>query len=153
MQRYWSYNTARGKVTIACDALGLTRLAFGEVLLEGERRPSSLANDAATQLQEYLAGRRRLFDLPLHAGGTGFQLEVWRALEMIPYGETRTYAQLAEYIGRPNAARAVGGANRANPLPIFVPCHRVVPASGGVGGYVYGEQMKRYLLELEKRNR
>ena len=93
-----------------------------------------------------------MFDVPLAPSGTPFQQEVWRALELIPYGETRTYSQVAESIGRPGAARAVGSANNANPIPIIIPCHRVVPASGGIGGYAFGPDMKTYLLQLESRN-
>lgn len=93
-----------------------------------------------------------MFDIPLHPSGTEFQREVWRAIELIPYGQTRTYAQIADSIGRPGSARAVGSAARVNPLPIVIPCHRIVPASGGIGGYAYGPEMKRFLLELEHRN-
>ena len=149
MDTHFAYNTRFGKVTIASDGEAITRLAFGDLALPGDRKPTALTNNAATQLQEYLAGKRRLFDMPLHPAGTAFQLEVWRALELIPYGETRSYAQVAEAIGRPGSSRAVGGANRANPIPIFIPCHRVVKASGDLGGYAYGADVKRLLLDLE----
>lgn len=149
MDTYFTYRTARGKVTLGASDGMLVRLVPGEVALVGEMRPSAVTNDAANQLMEYLAGRRRLFELPLELRGTPFQLEVWHALERIPYGETRTYSQVAAEIGRPGASRAVGSANRANPIPIIVPCHRVVPASGGVGDYAFGPDMKRFLLRLE----
>lgn len=152
MNTFWSYNTQFGRVTIESDGASITRVCLGDAQLEGEARATALTNAASTQLQEYLAGKRRLFDLPLKPAGTAFQKEVWRALEMIPYGETRTYAQVAEYLGRPGAARAVGSANRANPIPIIIPCHRVVPASGGIGGYAYGERVKELLLQLEQKN-
>jgi methylated-DNA-[protein]-cysteine S-methyltransferase len=101
------------------------------------------------QLPEYLAGRRTSFDLPLDLMGTPFQRRCWQALIEIPFGETRTYSELARGIGMaPGAARAVGQANGANPVPVIVPCHRVV-ASAGLGGYAGGLELKRRLLELE----
>lgn len=113
---------------------------------------------AATQLQEYADGLRQEFSFPIHMEGTPFQQAVWSALEAIPYGETRSYGDIAEAIGKPAAARAVGGANRANPLPIVVPCHRVIAADGGLGGYMgqWGEggelALKQRLLHAERPN-
>jgi methylated-DNA-[protein]-cysteine S-methyltransferase len=109
-----------------------------------------LLNEAIHQLTEYFEGRRSSFSLPLCPAGTAFQLRVWQALQQIPYGETRTYAQLAKMIGMPRAVRAVGGALHRNPLPIFIPCHRVVPAHGGVGGFAWGMEVKRWLMERER---
>ena len=106
---------------------------------------------ARGQLEEYLAGERREFDLPLRPAGTPFQQRVWAALREIPYGETLGYGALADRIGRPGAARAVGLANGRNPLAIVVPCHRVVGASGALTGYGGGLERKRLLLELEAR--
>ena len=146
---HYAYNTPFGKVTLESDGQGITRLAFGEVALAGACKPNAITNEAAHELQEYFAGARRLFSVPIAPSGTAFQKEVWRALELVPYGQTRTYSQIAEAIGRPNAARAVGGANNANPVPILIPCHRIVPASGGIGGYAYGTKLKRFLLDLE----
>jgi methylated-DNA-[protein]-cysteine S-methyltransferase len=103
---------------------------------------------AATQLDEYFAGTRTAFDLPFELRGTPFQVDVWEALADIDYGTTITYGELARWVGRPTAFRAVGQANGANPLPIFFPCHRVV-ASGGLGGYGGGLGVKRQLLALE----
>jgi methylated-DNA-[protein]-cysteine S-methyltransferase len=104
---------------------------------------------AAIQLEEYLAGERKRFDVRLgDVAATQFQREVWRALMAIPYGEVRTYAEIAEDVNRPRASRAVGNANHANPFPVIVPCHRVV-AAGGLGGYGGGDEVKRYLLRLE----
>jgi len=108
---------------------------------------------ARRQLDEYFAGARRSFDLPLAAGGTEFQRRVWFALAEIPYGETISYAELAGWIGRPTAFRAVGQANGANPLPIVLPCHRVVASGGGIGGYGGGLDLKRRLLALEEAHR
>ncbi|MDO4399334.1 MAG: methylated-DNA--[protein]-cysteine S-methyltransferase [Coriobacteriia bacterium] len=147
---YFAYNTPFGKVTLQAVNEKITRLVPGDVPLVGTRASSNVTNAAATQLQEYLAGHRRMFDVPIDPQGTDFQKEVWRMLELIPFGETRTYAQVAASIGRPGAARAVGGANNANPIPIIIPCHRVV-AANGMGGYAYGLDMKRFLLELEQR--
>lgn len=105
--------------------------------------------ETARQLAEYFAGARRAFELPLDLRGTPFQLRVWNALLRIPYGETRTYGQLAALAGHPGAARAVGAANGANPIAIIVPCHRVVASGGGLGGYGGGLDCKRFLLALE----
>lgn len=108
---------------------------------------------AVAQIQEYFRGERRDFAVPLDVEGTPFQREVWTALVAIPYGVTESYAGLAERVGRPGAARAVGGANGRNPVPIVVPCHRVINASGSLGGYGgpgdAGLAMKRWLLNLE----
>ncbi len=101
------------------------------------------------QLAEYFAGRRKRFEIPLAPSGTAFQLSVWRALKKIPYGQTRSYAQLAEALGRPEAFRAVGTANGANPLPVLLPCHRVVGSDGSLHGYAAGLAVKSFLLKLE----
>jgi len=105
---------------------------------------------AAQQLQAYFAGEAKDFDLPLDAQGTAFQMRVWQALQSIPYGQTRSYAQLAALVGSPKAARAVGLANGRNPLSIIVPCHRVIGADGSLTGYGGGLENKRFLLKLEK---
>lgn len=107
---------------------------------------------AEAELREYFAGRRRAFSVPLCMHGTKFQEDVWRALAEIPYGETRSYGEIAARIGREKACRAVGMANNRNPLPIFVPCHRVVGADGSLTGYAGGLDAKRMLLELEGSN-
>lgn len=106
----------------------------------------------AAQLAEYFAGVRRDFELPIAPRGTGFQAIVWRALVAIPYGETRSYGELARGIGRPAASRAVGAANGKNPISIIVPCHRVIAASGGLTGYAGGLAAKRWLLAHELRH-
>jgi methylated-DNA-[protein]-cysteine S-methyltransferase len=123
------------------------------------RDPRDLAalQQASHELREYGDGRRAELTFPIRPEGTPFQQEVWRALRGIPYGETRSYADIAAAIGRPGAARAVGQANRKNPLPLIVPCHRVVAADGTLGGYMGqwssegegGVRLKRSLLELE----
>ena len=101
------------------------------------------------QLAEYFAGERTRFDLPLAPAGTDFQRRVWSALRDIPYGETRSYAELARTVGRPRGSRAVGQANRRNPIGVVIPCHRVIAADGGLGGYAGGLDRKRRLLEIE----
>lgn len=106
---------------------------------------------AARQLDEYFAGKRQQFDLPLRPSGTPFQLEVWGALLAIPYGETVSYADIARQIRRPRAVRAVGAANGANPLAIIVPCHRVIGSHGDLVGYGGGLPAKRWLLAHERR--
>lgn len=105
---------------------------------------------AIRQLVEYLEGKRCTFDLPLDLHGTAFQVEVWAALREIPYGETRSYAQLAAAVGRPRAVRAVGTANGANPVALVVPCHRVINSDGRLGGYGGGLALKARLLAMEQ---
>jgi methylated-DNA-[protein]-cysteine S-methyltransferase len=105
--------------------------------------------DAARQLDEYFARKRTDFDLPLSLSGTEFQQQVWLTLAEIPYGETISYAELARWVGRPQAFRAVGQANGANPIPVVLPCHRVIAADGSIGGYGGGLSAKRLLLALE----
>jgi len=105
---------------------------------------------AARQILEYLEGKRKVFDTPLDLRGTQFQLEVWDALRGIPYGETRSYAQIAAQLGRANAVRAVGSANGANPISLIVPCHRVINSDGKLGGYAGGLDVKARLLAMEQ---
>ncbi len=112
--------------------------------------PSALSDRARGEIMEYLSGARRAFDFPIRARGTVFQERVWEALREIPYGETRTYGQIAEAIGKPGAARAVGMANNRNPIWIAIPCHRVVGANGALVGYAGGLEMKEALLALER---
>ena len=108
-----------------------------------------LLRQAAEELREYFAGERREFTVPLAPKGTPFQQRVWAALQTIPYGETRSYKEIAAAVGNEKACRAVGMANNRNPLPIFIPCHRVVGANGKLVGYAGGLEVKSYLLELE----
>jgi methylated-DNA-[protein]-cysteine S-methyltransferase len=103
------------------------------------------------QLREYFSGQRKTFDIPLAPKGTPFQLAVWNALLEVPYGDTVTYAELARRIGRPSAVRAVGAANGANPIPVIIPCHRVIGSNGTLTGYGGGIERKQWLLALEGR--
>jgi len=106
-------------------------------------------NEAARQLGEYFSGERRVFDLPLDFHGTAFQKDVWAELLRVPFGETRSYAQIAESIGRPTASRAVGAANGRNPISIVAPCHRIIGTNGGLTGFAGGLEAKTWLLTLE----
>lgn len=129
----------------------LTRLWLPGTLpdLRGRGEETPLLRAAREALQDYFAGERRDFDLPLDPAGTDFQRAVWEALRAIPYGGTRTYGEIAAAVGRPKAVRAVGQANHVNPLPIFIPCHRVVGKGGALTGYAGGLDLKRALLALE----
>ena len=139
--------TPIGALRLISDGEALCAVEFGEGGLRMDAAPVLL--QAERELAEYFAGRRRAFSVPLCMRGTPFQMEVWRALACIPYGETLSYGELAARIGRPKASRAVGMANHNNPLPIFVPCHRVVGADGRLTGYAGGLEIKKFLLELE----
>jgi len=150
-------HTPIGELLLVASDRGLREIR----LPLGMRRTSRPAAGADTpvlaetrrQLDEYFRGKRRDFELPLDIDGSPFQREVWDALVRIPYGETESYGQLAERVGRPGAARAVGGANVRNPLPIVVPCHRVIGASGALTGYggpsQEGIAIKRWLIDHE----
>ncbi len=128
------------------DALCAVRLAAARTVPE---HPCPVLTGAARQLAEYFAGRRQVFEVPLAAAGTPFQQRVWAALRTIPYGQTRSYGQVAAAIGSPKACRAVGMANNRNPIMIIVPCHRVIGADGSLVGYAGGVHIKEYLLRLE----
>ncbi|MEM7094937.1 MAG: methylated-DNA--[protein]-cysteine S-methyltransferase [Actinomycetota bacterium] len=126
------------------DAEG--RVRFSEEPVEGSHE---VLHRTASQLDEYFAGERQSFDLPLEPNGTEFQRSVWWSLAEIPFGETSTYGAQAEVIGRPRAVRAVGTANGKNPLSIVLPCHRIVGADGGLAGFAGGLETKRWLLDHE----
>lgn len=144
-----------GPLTIAGRDGAVTHLYMDEQSHPPASRHTWCADPAAfedvvDQLHDYFAGTRQTFDVQLELGGTDFQRQVWQALCDIPYGETRSYGQIAESIGRPGASRAVGLANGRNPVSIVVPCHRVIGASGDLTGYGGGLDRKRALLELER---
>lgn len=115
-----------------------------------EANNSPVLEETERQLKEYFAGTRNRFELELDFAGTDFQKKVWQALLTIPFGETRSYSQIAAQIGSPKAVRAVGAANGRNPISIVAPCHRVIGASGGLTGFAGGLEAKQYLLELEE---
>ncbi|WGL17716.1 methylated-DNA--[protein]-cysteine S-methyltransferase [Microbulbifer bruguierae] len=155
MIRYQIYPSAFGELGIAASDIGLVGID-----LQAGKRPlpvkagwqlgaTRLTDAASEQLAAYFSGELQSFDLPLAAAGTPFQQSVWRALCAIPFGETRSYRELAEAIGNPKAVRAVARANGANPLSIVVPCHRVIGADGTLTGYAGGLEMKARLLALE----
>jgi len=151
-----TFSSPFGPITLVASDAALVRLEFGTSVprIAGTE---IIANSEKTsvyerQLNEYLAGKRRYFDLRLDLRGTEFQRLCWQALFRIPYGETRSYAELARMVGRPRACRAVGAANGSNPIAIIVPCHRVIASDGTLGGYGGGLPAKRWLLELEQRH-
>lgn len=146
-----------GPLAIVVSSRGLRRLEFhrkGNTTPKNDKRATWIEDPSRTaavraQLDEYFAGRRREFSVPLDLRGTDFQQRCWRELLKIPYGETRTYADIARAIGSPRAFRAVGLANHDNPVAIIVPCHRVLASGGGLCGYGGGLDIKQKLLELE----
>lgn len=146
-----------GELTLVADANGLAAILWendrpGRVrlgpLTEAPDHP--LLVETERQLGEYFAGDRRCFDVPLSFAGTAFQKSVWAALLAIPFGETRSYGEVAAQIGKPGASRAVGAANGRNPISIIAPCHRVIGSSGKLTGFAGGMEAKQYLLELER---
>ena len=136
-------------MTLEGTDAALTALYLPNRPVDPEGAETPLLARGRAELLDYLAGERRVFDLPLAPQGTPFQLAVWRALADIPYGEIVTYGALAHRLGRPKASRAVGQANHRNPLPIFLPCHRVVGTKGALTGYAGGLELKAWLLRLE----
>jgi methylated-DNA-[protein]-cysteine S-methyltransferase len=154
-------NSPVGPLLVAYDAEGVRSLDFWR---QGEHPPAdtrdapppgdTVGRQLVREFAEYFAGERRGFSVSLRPQGTEFQRRVWQSLREIPWGETRSYREVAEAVGSPAAVRAVGQANRRNPLPILIPCHRVVPAGGGIGGYAgqeagAGPAVKEWLLRLE----
>ena len=152
-----TYQSPVGELTLIASERGLREIRWpgangtdGTIgMNDGEGHP--VLRETARQLDEYFAGGRTHFDLPLDLRGTPFQLAAWQALADIPFGETRSYRQQAAMIGRPNAVRAVGAANGANPVCLVLPCHRVVGADGSLTGFGGGLGTKRWLLEHEAR--
>lgn len=138
-------DTPAGPVTVRSDGQAVCEIQLG---VRGTDRPDAVTRKAVAQLREYLAGRRRRFDFPVWLSTTAFTGDVLRALADIPYGETLSYGEVAGMVGNPRAARAVGQAVGSNPLPIVLPCHRVL-AANGPGGFGSGMSWKRYLLGVE----
>ncbi|WP_296962047.1 methylated-DNA--[protein]-cysteine S-methyltransferase [uncultured Dialister sp.] len=146
------YHSPFGDMELDYEEDALTALKMAKKKAVGEA-PEGLALAVFQELDEYFQGKRKTFDIPLRTHGTPFQEKVWAALRAIPYGEVRSYKEVAEAIGHPKAYRAVGMANNANPIFIIVPCHRVIGADGSLTGYGGGLPMKKALLSLEKGNR
>lgn len=154
-----TFSTPLGRFSLAVNAAGeIVATAFGDITaLRSRLRPAEFTPDrrrtvsARAQVEEYFAGKRTEFSLPLRPRGTAFQQQVWRALTTIPYGETRSYKQLATALDHPAASRAVGRANATNPICLIVPCHRVIGSDGSLTGFAFGETIKRRLLDHESR--
>jgi methylated-DNA-[protein]-cysteine S-methyltransferase len=139
--------SAVGVLRIRANDRALTGVEWGRKA--GERRESPLLHEAGRALGEYFKGHLKEFEFPLEPEGTEFQRQVWRELQKIPYGETRSYGELARRIGKPGAARAVGAAAGRNPLGIVIPCHRLIGSAGALTGFAGGLSVKRWLLEHE----
>ena len=139
-----------GPLALYSEGQHLTAIEIGQRVTGAEPHP--LLTNVAEQIQEYFAGTRQVFDIPLRTTGTAFQESIWEALEEIPYGETLSYGQLGLAIGKPGSARAVGGAVGANPIPIVIPCHRVLASDRRLTGYSGGDGIptKEKLLDLEQ---
>jgi methylated-DNA-[protein]-cysteine S-methyltransferase len=154
---YDTFTTPMGDFSVALDESdAVVATAFGGVTKLRERmRADGLSHDSGragrvrSQVREFFAGKRAKFDIQLSPDGTSFQKKVWKELRRIPFGRTRSYAQVARAVGRPGAARAVGRANATNPICLLVPCHRVIGADGSLTGFAFGEDLKRRLLEHE----
>ena len=145
-----------GKLALIADDVALRGVYFEQSRHGGppenaKRGTNKIIDETRRQLDAYFAGRRKAFDLPLGAEGTAFQKKVWKALYRIPFGETRSYGDIAAQIGAPQASRAVGAANGRNPIPVIVPCHRVIGANGALTGFGGGMERKRFLLAFEGR--
>lgn len=138
-----------GWLKLVGDENAVTAINFVKAKSITKAPPTAVLKKAARELEEYFAGKRRRFTFKMSPSGTDFQKKVWKALEQIPYGETRTYGEIARAIGKPKAARAVGMANNRNPLSIVVPCHRVIGSTGDLVGYGGGLSLKTKLLKLE----
>lgn len=153
---YDELDTPIGLLRLVADAHGLREIWFPSghhqrvPAPHWQRAPAQLA-EASRQLREYFAGERQQFELALHPLGTAFQQQVWQELARIPYGRTISYGELAQRIAHPQAVRAVGAANGRNPLPIVLPCHRVIGANGSLTGFGGGLPTKRFLLSMESR--
>lgn len=152
MSYAFSYSTCAGDVVIEEDGGSITAIFFGSDLPpDAVCSETPLLKKAFTQIQEYLRGDRLEFSLPIKLDGTAFQRSVWHSLLTIPYGETKSYSEIASSVGSPNSQRAVGSACSKNPILLVVPCHRVVRSSGATSGYAAGVALKENLLALEKR--
>lgn len=152
MMKYFNYITPIGKLGISEDGGAIVSIVFDSepTLKDIKYQETDLIKEASKQLSAYFRGQRHGFDLPLTLKGTDFQQKVWQALLQIPYGKTASYGQIAKAIGNDKASRAVGMACNRNPLPILIPCHRVVGANGNLVGYAGGLDIKQYLLSLEQ---
>lgn len=147
MRYFWSYEFPICTIFIQCSENALTKISFSPV--DGEKKETDLIKEVKNQLDEYFAGERKEFSLPLFLDGTEFQKKVWNALLNIPYGKTASYLDIARAAGNEKASRAVGMANNKNKIAIVIPCHRVIGSNGSLTGYAGGLDVKSKLLELE----
>lgn len=157
MTDYYVFQSPIGMLKICEENGRLTRLSAQREGLDVPSpqnyvRHSDFLYEVYRQINEYFAGKRITFNIPMACIGTPFQRQVWRELQSIPYGETRSYEEIAIGIGQPKAVRAVGQANHRNPIMIVVPCHRVIRKNGAIGGFGCGAEIKKYLLDMEQRN-
>jgi methylated-DNA-[protein]-cysteine S-methyltransferase len=145
------FSSPLGLLEIVCTDIGISEINFVDrPRIEPAEYPHATLRDCLTQIEEYFDGRRRKFSLALDLShGTDFYRDVWHLVQAIPYGRTRSYSTIAETLGKPHASRAVGQANGRNPIPIIIPCHRVIGKDGGLTGYAYGLEMKEALLAIE----
>lgn len=146
---YFTEKTIFGEFTVAEEHGLVTKLAFGKVLCAGNYNKTDIIAETFKQLDEYFAQKRKSFNIPLNPQGTKYQQKIWSLLLNIPYGETRTYKEIAALAGNENSSRAVGGANHNNPIMILIPCHRVIGSNKSLTGYAYGNEVKEKLLLLE----
>ena len=151
MKYYYPYSTSIGEVFLVEEDDDLVELRFTSVQ-DGALQETPLIQKASQELKEYLAGKRKQFTIPLRPKGTLFQQQVWKELQKIPYGTTKSYQEVAILLGDKNKSRAIGSANHRNPLPIFIPCHRVIGKNQQLIGYAFGLSLKKQLLDLEKKN-
>jgi methylated-DNA-[protein]-cysteine S-methyltransferase len=150
MTHYQLLETPLGQLRLVSDGTALVRIEFPDQHgSDGEAVTDAVLQQCELQLREYFAGERQTFQLPLAAQGTAFQQQVWAALRAIPFGELRSYRDIADGIGNRKAVRAVGAANGKNPIPIIVPCHRVIGSDGSLTGFAGGLAAKQLLLQLE----
>lgn len=146
-------NTKIGIITIIEENNSIIEIGINQAIEKDSiQRDTPLLRETQKQLTQYFTGKRKIFDVPLNPKGTKFMKEVWTALQKIPYGEVKSYQQIAQMVGNPKAARAVGMANHRNPIPILIPCHRVIGSNGKLVGYALGMEIKRFLLAWEKEN-
>lgn len=138
-----------GPLTLSENNGKIVSICFGKSEFCGTIKATEVLLQCRLELEEYFRRERQVFTVPIEAKGTDFQKKVWQALLDIPYGEVRSYGEIAAAIGKPKAVRAVGGANHVNPIPIIIPCHRVVAADRSLGGYAFGPEPKEILLDIE----
>lgn len=150
METVFIYSSPLGLLQLHSNGEALTAATFASGKKTSQGTPDAVLKNTIVQLEEYFAGKRADFDIPIKPRGTVFQKQVWNALLKIPYGETRSYGAIAKSIRKPKASRAVGGANNKNPIPILIPCHRVIGANGQLVGYGGGLNKKKWLLGLER---